>query len=65
MLLAMILHFHLFTGRYLLSLQHALDQEHHYGSPEPLLDILQDSGKKIIYAIGFSVLREWLMGKLF
>ncbi|MBX9786183.1 MAG: S8 family serine peptidase [Alphaproteobacteria bacterium] len=37
------------AGGYLLLLQHALDNGYPYGSSEFLLDILQDSGKKVIY----------------
>ncbi|MBX9621206.1 MAG: S8 family serine peptidase [Alphaproteobacteria bacterium] len=37
------------AGGYLLLLQHALDKGYPYGSPDLLLDILQDSGKKVIY----------------
>jgi hypothetical protein len=37
------------AGGYLLLLQHALDKGYPYRSPDLLLDILQDSGKKVIY----------------
>lgn len=46
------------AGGYLLLLQHALDKGYPYGSPETLLDILQDSGKKVIYRRWWSFSNE-------
>lgn len=46
------------AGGYLLLLQHALDKGYPYRSPEALLDILQNSGKKVIYERWWSFSNE-------